>query len=488
MIDDRSRALVTEQALVGNPKPVFSPTQADMFESCQRKWGWRYLEKIPTEPNVYAERGLAVHKVLEDFLRDGTPPDRETEAGRIAIPGLKYLPPPGTGTVEGSFLWRLPDESFDLRGIIDFRDELSDEEKAGSVVEALQGIVPRIIDHKTTGNFQWAKTRHELETKNVQSIVYAAYVMHVTGSDKVLGRWVYYRTSGRPAAMAVDWGTDKNKIAAPLESVLATCREMARIKHEGLRAAELAFDVGACNAYGGCPFRSNCNLSAKERFRSFMTQQSLKDKMKARKAAKEEPGQAEIPAINPPEQAQQQAPLSAAPAEAPAQGQLSLKDKMRARQAPPEQAPAKEQAQPAQPPAAKPPANQGKMSMKEKMQAKAAAKAADQKMAKPSNVDAEAEQQRIQEGAGAVPEEMGAVGFDLLLVDCSVLKVDREVSMMILPLSNLLQAANGSDLGQWLDANPLPANHGVSMSLHTPDGKRWFDTLSARATNVFRGM
>jgi len=405
--------------------------------------------------------------VLEEYLLNGKAPDRDTKEGAIAIPGLKHLPQPGQAIVEGGFTWELPDRPYDVRGIIDCHDYVDG--------------VPRIIDHKTTGDFKWARTPAQLR-EDTQATVYAGYAMHASGSDRVLGRWVYYRTRGRPAAKAVDWETDTTIIEAPLQRFFASCDQMVRIQAAGAKALDLDPEVAACDRYGGCPFRDRCNLSSKERFRAFMAQQTLKEKMAARAAGKAKPE----PEVNPPEAAQQDAPLEGG--DKPQQGALSLMDKMKARRA--EQGEAEEtkpapvsetKVEPATPDEA-PEKKAKSKTMKEKMAERAGKKKAAAKT-EPAQPEAEKADGKPLVPETRVPESVDMQGFEALFVDCAPLKG----SFQTLPLSNLLAECNG-DVGAYLDANPLPEGYAVTMTMATPEGKAAFEALSARANVVVRGL
>ena len=479
---------------------IISPTQVSTLEMCERKWGWGYIKKIKAPPNKFAQLGLDVHDVLEAFLRHGTAPDRETQVGAIAIPGLKYLPQPGAAVVEGKFLWELPTEDFDITGRIDWRDRASvvqdGVERRARIVElALAGEVVQIGDHKTTGDFKWAKTADDLR-EDVQAVVYAAYYMHLMQVQAVLGRWVYYRTRRTPKALCVDWDITAAEAAPVMARVYAAGRKMVEWHRQHPDVLDMPFDAKGCNAFGGCPYTELCNLTSRERLVSLMAQQSLKEKMEARKKAQ---AQAPAPAVNPPES--QLAP-DPAPAPQPQQQGLSLKEKMEAKQAVQPAAPqasaapgtlkknmAAHQAAQAGAPSptqgAPPPApTAAGGTLKEKMAARQAAQAGATTTA--------ASSPRIQPSPppqpGQAPAQVPAVdmqGFDFLFVDCAPVKSD---GLKTIPLSNLLAEAPSGDLGAYLDSQPLPDGIGVTMSMKTLEGQGAYEALSARASHVVRGF
>ena len=252
-------------------RPRLSASQIDSYLMCQRKWAWRYIAGLRPPPNKYAARGSAVHKVLEQYLLHATPPDRNTEAGAIALPGLKYLPEPGRSIVEEKFDWSLPDEPFDLTGVIDW-------------------VVPPAIgelsfgDHKTSSNFAFAKTAEDLR-QDVQATLYAYYLMLREGIHQIKGRWVYYHANRPYRAKCVDWQTDLSTALPSFKRVLEAGREMAQWHQQKPEMEDVPINADACDAFGGCPFRENCNLSSRERLVSLMAQGSLREKMERRKAA-----------------------------------------------------------------------------------------------------------------------------------------------------------------------------------------------------------
>lgn len=341
---------------------IVSPSQLDFYRDCKRKWAWRYIAKIPTAPNQWAALGSAVHRVLEDWLRDGTPPDRNTEIGAIALSGIKHLPDPGTVKVEGRFLWELPEEPFDVQGVIDWVQ----------ITEALFG------DHKTTGDFKWAKTSEDLRS-DLQSTIYAAYLIETHNLDAITGRWVYYRTKGRRASKKVEWQITRAELQEPLENMRTMAREMAKLKAERPDPRSLEFNAEACDHYGGCAFRDNCDLSSQERFKALMSHVSLKEKMRQKRAERSAPppvaGSQAItsPSIPPPEEATP-APAPAAPSAV--DRARALREKMAAqvakRSTPEPVEPKQCQADPVSPPA---PEATPATDLKAKMAAKAKAKA-----------------------------------------------------------------------------------------------------------------
>jgi len=278
-------------------KPLISPSSISTYVDCPRKWAWRKLAKIPAPPNKYAERGLVLHDIAEAFLKDGTPPP-DTEIGRCFRAGLKHLPAPGQCIVEGggeNFRWFPDGEVFGFTGRMDW----------------IEPDIPRVGDHKSTGDLKWAKTVDQLR-KDIPAIIYSAYVLGKYNAQRVEGRWVYYLMGTRPQARAVDFAFSREEILEKMGPIVILARQMAGILALEPDVLDLDYDVEACGKYGGCPYATQCNLSPKERMLALMAPVSMKEKLMARvKAAQEKAAQkgsvqeatepAEKAPINPPE-------------------------------------------------------------------------------------------------------------------------------------------------------------------------------------------
>lgn len=291
-----------------------SPSQADTIELCERKWAYEKLEGLPRPPNEFAQVGLDVHAVLEQWQKTGGVIDLTTDIGKIIAPGLKFLPRPGTHITEHDFAFDTGRVTFhgrmDLRGPADAR-------------------VQTVWDHKTTGSFAWLKSPQVLRRDN-QAVIYAKAVLEeaywqglVWGEslDRVELNWVYYiRNPERPRSRKVQL-----VVVHDDSSGVPSCPEDVRPEHFGvmtlaeleknfirieqevglkilahhwakLRAADLPYNVAACSAYGGCPYQDNpCELTLAERIEAMEAQEkatnvTLADKIRA-SMAKTQAGQ-----------------------------------------------------------------------------------------------------------------------------------------------------------------------------------------------------
>ena len=72
-------------------KWILSATEIDTFATCQRKWGFQYLDVIKPMPSKAAILGSAVHQVLQKYLTSNSI-DYQKPESQIARAGLSFLP------------------------------------------------------------------------------------------------------------------------------------------------------------------------------------------------------------------------------------------------------------------------------------------------------------------------------------------------------------------------------------------------------------
>jgi len=325
-------ALVETGVIEPDGSPIFSATQVDTFRLCKRKWAWRYLDGIESEPHPSAQLGTEVHAQLEGWLREGKMLDMSTRAGLIAMSSLHLLPSPKSCDVERPFLIEL--FGFRFRGFKDFERGPEIHRSNGTWISGFVG------DHKTsTDPNKWGKTAEDLRN-DTQAILYAAEHLHRFEAPSVELHWNYLRTSGSPKATPVldgTWERDdegnavwtsngrrpvitRGECEPVLERTYNAAKEMAAIcaqasakDAEGAlhevqvlppHALSLEPNAAACQAFGGCPHIERCNLSANDKIRSLFKMND-KEALLAKMANNPQlppagPPAATAPAINPP--------------------------------------------------------------------------------------------------------------------------------------------------------------------------------------------
>lgn len=249
------------ERIVDPSKPIkVSPSQISTYLDCPRKWGWGKIDKIQVPPNGSAALGSKVHAVLEDYLAGkGLVYDPGLAiVGDIASSGLEHIPEPQAPgmIIEHPFTFQ-PEGLTDVlyTGRIDFfLSPLNTRPR------------PLIGDHKTTSGLQWAKSPDDLRA-DPQGVIYGAYAFDAyPEAEGVDLRWVYYQTKGarRSKKTELTWTREENRKA--LEKINVTAGQIASITRSSIKSAtELPYSPEACEKYGGCPYRAQCNLGPGDR-------------------------------------------------------------------------------------------------------------------------------------------------------------------------------------------------------------------------------
>ncbi len=254
-----------------------SASQVEKYELCPRKWAFRYVDGIEDEKSDAAELGTECHEQLELWLRDGRQIDLTKRSGKIVVVGLHLLPSPGTP------------------GLVTEREllfEMGGHKWIGYTDYSILGANPRPIvgDHKTTGDFRWMKSAEKLRTSDGQAALYAAEAMLETGADAVDLQWNYFRTKGAPKAEPVRAIVTRDDVTPTLTRMIVVADEMQEIRRQGLTALQVVSNPNACDAFGGCPHKSKCNISISQRFKANMAQQKTAADVLAELKAKKTQG------------------------------------------------------------------------------------------------------------------------------------------------------------------------------------------------------
>ena len=230
-----------------------SPSSIEAFELCERRWGWVKLNRQPKQTSEAADEGSAVHRAHDDWLTKGIPYDRTTRIGEIAACTLHLLPDPGSCVVE-------VEVRFTYAGIV-FGGKID--------VHWPEPDFVVILDHKTTGDFQWAKTTKEELIGHPQAPIYAAWGMAYYGKSWAHLRWNYALRAKQPKPKPSWHLVHESEVKPAIDAHIPTARRMLQvIEHANSERArgrmfgarDLPANPRACQAYGGCVHRKLCGI------------------------------------------------------------------------------------------------------------------------------------------------------------------------------------------------------------------------------------
>lgn len=265
-------------------KPL-SPSQIATALDCLRKWGRESLDgvKSPDKPSTIL--GQQTHTQAENWLGKGERPAL-TLPGRIFESGAHLWPAPGSRPfiIEDTVQFTALGISFHGRLDVAYDDDDS---------------ILTIGDHKTTSDPKWAKTSDDL-LKDPQGIIYPLALMVRYQRDRARLRWVYYLTRKTRKAWAVTLDVTLPQATERFaEHILPISRILWKAKQDGLRGADMPQNPNACEKYGGCAFRGECNLSPRDRMEALMSQWDLNAQLQATGAAQQHYQQAanQVPAL-----------------------------------------------------------------------------------------------------------------------------------------------------------------------------------------------
>jgi len=221
---------------------------------------------------------------LQPYLRDGRPFDFTRESGYIAASGIEWLPQPRIPGLEVQKHFVMPSPAsggrFQYQGYMDLW--LPDS----GAMPGLAGGVPFVGDFKTTSNLKWAKSEAVLKT-DVQAMLYATYALYATRAREIDLTWIYFQTKGPRRSTRTHLRVHTDHVVEQFRGIENTALEMQAIREADAAPLELPPSPSQCEAYGGCPYRSRCNLSPAEHIIALSTKvnmSSLLDNLRAKKA------------------------------------------------------------------------------------------------------------------------------------------------------------------------------------------------------------
>jgi RecB family exonuclease len=227
-----------------------SATQVKDYGRCKRFWHFRSIQKIRTPKTEAQQRGINIHEAIEAFLRHGIKPP-EGEKVRLFVDVVeKHL-----AGMKGEVLI---EQRIDLETFpggppwVGFIDYLRDEHAGEPML---------VLDYKTTSDFRYAKTPEELrDDSQLNSYGWWAYQNGHEG-PMMLGHLYLLTRTKTPKPLPVYAPTDYETVRGVWERDVETVKEMV----EAAKVAdvqELEPTPSACGMYGGCPYRSQCGMTA----------------------------------------------------------------------------------------------------------------------------------------------------------------------------------------------------------------------------------
>lgn len=265
-----------------------SASQITDFKRCNRKWYFNKVLRLPTPQTESQAIGTAIHGQLENYYVKGIVPVYPS-----AVAALPQLPPRDEKVLSEVALTSPTLTAADVRfvGYIDLLDF-----RVSPVIA--------IVDFKTISDFKWCKKPDEL-SRNVQMMSYAEWAARRFPDAGAFSlTHAYLKTKNGYDAKIVSTTVTRSEVGEFFASVDSAVEEMkATARCSG--AEEVTPNFNACNDYGGCPFKEQCeslSTSAQAEIKGRNTM-SLKERLVQRRTASsnvvEAPVRPELPIARP---------------------------------------------------------------------------------------------------------------------------------------------------------------------------------------------
>lgn len=235
------------------PKETFSPSSFDLWDTCQRRWGFRYLAGIKTPRAPSAALGTRCHALLETYLKGGQF-DLYSDEGKIVAVAIPHFPErhetlqvrsehPFTFTSEPILHLAEP---IVFNGVIDVQ------------AQHVSGAWA-VYDFKTTKSPKLYGKPVDVLAKDPQGVMYSTATWLEHGQDDVPVRWVYSSTDKREKAHAEsrDVLFTRDDTDRKMHSLVVQAVGMRDLMRERVDPLELPASPGSCEKYGR-PGQINC--------------------------------------------------------------------------------------------------------------------------------------------------------------------------------------------------------------------------------------
>lgn len=226
---------------------VFSVSQIQNFERCERLWALEKLDGIKKEDTDATVLGTDVHEQLENYLGQGIAIDTDLFAGQIAFNMLQHLPLPFTPRIQVEEWFGFVYKGVGYRGVMDVRIPTP-------------GQPSRVLDHKTTKDFKWLKTPEEL-LKDTQAGIYGYADMEMSGQESTELQWTYGRTTGSARkSIPVPCTIYRGHAMRVMKRVDVTAQKIIHVLQtispgDAMKATP---NYTGCDMFGGCQHKDRC--------------------------------------------------------------------------------------------------------------------------------------------------------------------------------------------------------------------------------------
>lgn len=252
------------------PREQFSSSQLETAE-CPRAWGYRYLSGLRTREYSWLESlsgegtkkdrslafGKALHSAAEAYYQTGNF-DQTSAPGRALLAGLHLLPhPTQCQTIE----IELPIDLGTEPAFIGYKD----------LVTQVNGEW-YLFDYKSTKSFDYQKGLDDRTVRmgsrsfeihglrnDLAGASYAVDVMRKKSLTNLRGRWVYFKSEGRPEAKATDVSWQLSRAEEILGQGLIKAESLVKYIRGQARTSDLPANGDKCEAFGGCPYHKDRN-------------------------------------------------------------------------------------------------------------------------------------------------------------------------------------------------------------------------------------
>lgn len=237
------------KAVVNGQLMSVSASQIRNWQQCNRKWWFEKVGGFKPEPTPQQQVGELIHNNLERHLKYGEPLQHESSQRAIELVNARRRALL-LAEYPKNYKLNLLADTVPVKGRIDLLD-----------LNPLKKGVIRILDFKTSNNFDYNKTPEEL-AHDIQLVMYAKWAFQRFARFDVKYAQVshiYIHKKQTAAKLIETDGLDEahvDGIYKQVESLVSKMRVTAGLKNH----SDVPKTESACYAYGKpCPFLEYCN-------------------------------------------------------------------------------------------------------------------------------------------------------------------------------------------------------------------------------------